>query len=396
MMKTIVFCADGTWGGPGETDGEDPTAKTTNVFKLFVNLDGHDTPDSALLGNEQERILADDGGTVIQWAKYLHGVGDSGNFLVKALGGTVGAGLIARIVRGYTFISRNYLPGDKIVIVGFSRGAYTARALAGVIAAKGLLDAGRNDLADKTNAYRLGSAVWYAYRRAALRTNTNLLARLEETAFDLPHFLSTAPLDELLIAAPIEAIAVWDTVGSLGIPIITMQSGRVDAFQFADRKLSDKVAHAIHAIAADERRADFTPTLWDADPRVTQVLFPGAHTDVGGGYAVAESGIADCSLAWMTKQLAALGVVFSQTPRYVGTPRPTGTGHEPWLNVPWNVLMRGARSFPSGLSLSQCLIDRCRGGPVIAEPGMLASPYAPDNLTSYLDGTGPAQGIVVV
>ena len=80
-----------------------------------------------------------------QAAKYLHGVGDSDNFLVKALGGALGAGLITRIVRGYTYISRTYAAGDRIFIVGFSRGAYTARALAGLIAAKGLLDATKLD-----------------------------------------------------------------------------------------------------------------------------------------------------------------------------------------------------------------------------------------------------------
>ena len=63
-QKTIVFCADGTWNGPGQTDSDDTTATTTNVFRLFVNLDGHDTPDTALLANEQERVLTDDNGVV--------------------------------------------------------------------------------------------------------------------------------------------------------------------------------------------------------------------------------------------------------------------------------------------------------------------------------------------
>jgi hypothetical protein len=97
----------------------------------------------------------------------------------------------------------------------------------------------------------------------------------------------------------------------------------------------------------------------------------------------------------MTKQLIALGVMFSQTPRYVGTPTSSATGHQPWLNTPWNALPRAARSFSPGLFLSQSLIDRCRGGPVISAPGMLPSPYAPGNLAGYLDGTDPAQDITV-
>ena len=120
-MKTIVFCADGTWNGPGQPDSDDKTAPTTNVFKLFGNLDGTNSVETSQLEKEQERTLKGTGEAVPQCAKYLHGVGNSDDFLVKALGGTVGAGLIARIVRGYTYISRNYTPGDKIFIIGFSR-----------------------------------------------------------------------------------------------------------------------------------------------------------------------------------------------------------------------------------------------------------------------------------
>ena len=368
---------------------------TTNVFRLFVNLDGRDTPETAMLEKEQERVLTDSSGAVVQHAKYLHGVGDSGNFLARALGGTVGAGLIARIVRGYTFVSRNYVAGDRIFIVGFSRGAYTARALAELIAAKGLLDAGRNDLADKATAYRLGSAAWYAYRRTALQARTDLLGRLEAVVYDLPRFLSAPAGDDQFIAAPIEAVAVWDTVGSLGIPLFTVKAARIDVFQFADRVLSNVVRRGIHAVAVDERRADFTPTLWEPDARITQVLFPGAHGDVGGGYPTAESGLSDCSLAWMTRQLEALGVALSQPPRYVPAPRATCSSHQPWLGLPWTALPTAARIFPPGLRLSQCLIDRLGGGAIAGLPGALPGPYVPDNLSGYLNGVLPAPGVAV-
>ena len=105
-----------------------------------------------------------------------------------------------------------------------------------MIAAKGLLDAGKNDLADKDNAYRLGTAVWYANRRAALQAKTDLLGRLEETVLDLPHFFTRPPADDKLVAAPIEAVAVWDTVGALGIPTFTVKAERVDGFRFADTR----------------------------------------------------------------------------------------------------------------------------------------------------------------
>ena len=397
MAKTIIFCADGTWNGPAEPDHDDPSAPATNVFKLFANLAGKDEVGTLVLAKEQERTATDQNGDVLQVAKYLDGVGDSSNFLTKLLGGTTGAGLIVRIVRGYTFISRSYVPGDRIFIVGFSRGAYTARALAGLIASKGLLDASQIDLTDKTNAYRLGSAVWYERLREVRGGNANLLGRLQELALDLPNFVSRPPPASQRIEAPIEAVAVWDTVGALGIPEFTVQLTRVDAFQFADTKLSPKVKHGFHAVAVDEQRADFTPTLWDADSRIHQVLFPGAHADVGGGYATAngESGLSDCSLAWMTEKLESLGVQFASTPTFRPTPSPIGPAHQPWTSAPWTVLPRALRVIPNGLSVSQCLVDRRRAAAVCAAPNLAPLAYAPENLTAYLVGTGLAEGVLV-
>jgi len=83
VSKNIVFCADGTWDGPGETDSDDKIVAHTNVFKLFFNLDGRDTPDTALLKKEQERVLTAADGTTRQHAKYLDGVGDSRIFSSK-------------------------------------------------------------------------------------------------------------------------------------------------------------------------------------------------------------------------------------------------------------------------------------------------------------------------
>lgn len=128
MAKNIIFCSDGTWN---DVDSQN----ATNVFKLFNLLQGSvisrtKFKDLSVDIVEQEKIIAN-----VQIAKYINGVGNSDNRIKKLLG----AGLIKRIVRGYTFISRNYQPGDNIVIVGFSRGAYTARALAGLIASQGLL-----------------------------------------------------------------------------------------------------------------------------------------------------------------------------------------------------------------------------------------------------------------
>ncbi|WLT31686.1 DUF2235 domain-containing protein [Geothrix sp. PMB-07] len=382
MSKHIVFCADGTWNNPNEDENHDQTADPTNVYKLFVGLDGALSPTSLLLADEQEKTLVEDGATV-QVAKYLHGVGDSRNAILRLMGGAFGAGLISRIVRGYTFISRNYQPGDRISILGFSRGAYTARALAGLIASQGVLRPGLTK--DKEQAYRSGAQAWYRYRQAAL-SNPFSLTRLAEIVSDLPAFLSIGSLkdSDLVPVDTLQAVGVWDTVGAMGIPVYASGGARQDAFRFADTKLSPKVLNGFHAVALDERRIDFSPTLWDADTRIVQVLFPGAHADVGGGYPTVhqESGLSDGALKWMALQLGQVGLRYTAGWLDAIQPNAAGTAHQPWSHMPWTLpgVALGPRRFPSGLTVDASVLQRRGSGPVVAEPGTTASPYAPGNL----------------
>lgn len=327
---------------------------------------------------------------MIQVAKYLHGVGDSKNFLVRTLGGGIGTGLITRIVRGYTFVSRNFAPGDRIYLIGFSRGAYTARALAGLISAKGLLPSELGDPNDKERAYRAGSAVWYEWRREVLRSRDFSLRNLQEIARDLPHFLHQEPPADL-VPAPIEAVAVWD-LGALGIPQFDEHLGAVDAFQFADRSLHDNVKFGRHAISIDEQRNNFTPTLWNRDPdpkRIVQVLFPGGHADVGGGYRREESGLSDCALKWMTGELEELGLEIGP-PVIPENPDPCGTGHEEWTKLLWQALPHSERKIPDApeLHLSEAVLLRIKGA--------LATPYDPRNISSYILEKLARDNVVVV
>jgi uncharacterized protein (DUF2235 family) len=171
MPKNIVFCADGTWNGPNSKDDDnDGIPDTTNVWKLFCTLAGDPKQESVLLASEQEIVEPGAGGQV---AKYLHGVGDSRNIAIKLLGGVFGDGLIARIVRGYTYISRNYEPDDAIFLIGFSRGAYTVRALGGMIADVGLLNKAEYDPDNKEQAYELGIKQWRRHREARLAARQN-------------------------------------------------------------------------------------------------------------------------------------------------------------------------------------------------------------------------------
>jgi uncharacterized protein (DUF2235 family) len=394
MAKNIIFCADGTWNGPGQDEDHDRVADPTNVFKLFSNLAGVDSPEATRLADEQERSLTAADGSVQQAAKYLHGVGDSDNFLVKALGGVGGAGLVTRVVRGYTFISRNYAAGDRIFVIGFSRGAYTARALAGLIAARGLLDATQNPVTDKACAYRLGAAEWFEYRRGALHAKRDLLGELEELALDLPGFLTRPPTAPRIAEVTIEAVGVWDTVGALGIPAFNLHAMRLDAFQFADTALSAKVRHGFHAVAIDEERGDFTPTLWDGDPRIVQVLFPGSHSDVGGGYPKHDDqcGLSDAALRWMTAQLADLQVVFDLEPAFVPAPDPCCTMHQPWTQPPWNGLIKAPRVFRPGLAVHGSVLARIRCAPT----GLPPAAYNPSNLVQYITAGQAATGVTVV
>ena len=383
MGKNIIFCADGTWNGPDQDEDHDLQPDPTNVYKLFLALDGR-LDYELRQADEQEKRL-DEGGEAVQVAKYIHGVGDSRNPIVKLLGGAFGAGIISRIVRGYTFVSRNYQDGDRIVLAGFSRGAYTARALGGLIASQGLL--APELTRDQEQAYRLGAKAWYQYRQSSRKQG--IIDRLTEVAADLPAFLSRdlLPASSLVAGVSIEAIAVWDTVGALGLPLY-LRDRRIDAFRFADGVLDAKVGHGLHAVSLDEQRLDFTPTLWQARAGITQLLFPGAHADVGGGYPSGhrESGLSDLALQWMAAQLGGLKVRLTMPGFEPFSPDPGATAHQPWRQPPFDLGRTGLRDFgppvaaATGINVHPAVGERMALGPVLADPAAAPAPYRPANL----------------
>lgn len=355
MAKTIVFCADGTWNGPGQDENNDGIADATNVLRLFDALSGRNDVKSLRLENEQEKALQADDGAVLQVAKYIHGVGDSKNIIKKLLGGVFGEGFIERIVRGYTFVSRNYQPGDHIHLAGFSRGAYTARALGGMISTMGLLAPSAMRLRDGTydaeTAYRSGAAAWACYRQRGGKPTT-LLSYLQEFR------LGTRRCPDLIADVGMRSIAAWDTVGALGIPVFDAKTrDRIDVFQFADADLSPKVDFGFHAVAIDEQRGDFIPTWWNPRQGVEQALFVGAHADVGGGYP--ETALSCHSLHWMKRRLAALGVQFDDLAGPVEGPHiPINT---PWTKPPFSKLRKGPRSHPDHARIHRSVQRRVAG-----------------------------------
>src|SRR5258708_2628086 len=263
MPKNIVFCVDGTWNHPHSPAMVDPA--DTNVYKLSQMIEN----------SSSQRVFYDDG------------VGADGLAIGRILGGAFGKGLFQKVKDGYTAIAHVYQPGDRIYIYGFSRGAYTARSVSGMITACGL--------PTKSFQPQLVDTAFQAYRE---RDKTKRPAILK-------------PLDEFALEVPtIHVLGVWDTVGALGIPGALFGQNDDVLYGFLDTNLHPNVLHAFHALAIDERRKEFLPTLWTSVPaagqQVEQVWFTGVHSDVGGGYA--ECGLSEITLNWMLQQSIDLGL----------------------------------------------------------------------------------------
>jgi hypothetical protein len=234
-------------------------------------------------------------------------VGTEGGKLQKMLGGGLGLGLNQNIQSAYYWLARNYKPGDQIFLFGFSRGAYTVRSLGGMICGQGLLNLG-GVAADQRWA-RVKTLFKEGYRKRR---------PLDEWggAWSFHHGdpqVKQVGGDQAdgCNGVGLHFVGVWDTVGAVGIPDDAALLNLLDdeAGGFHDTMLSDSVVHACHAVALDEHRASFSPTLWtDIEQRdsVKQVWFPGAHSDVGGGYV--QKGLSDSALKWMMDEAADAGL----------------------------------------------------------------------------------------
>jgi uncharacterized protein (DUF2235 family) len=376
MGKNIVLCLDGTWNSPQVKDAKGELTPT-NVQRLFECLEG-----SGPLGptDLEKEFQAPAQGAAVQVGKYIYGVGNSSNVLARDFEGAVGAGLIARVVRGYTFLSRNYQRGDRIYINGFSRGSYAARALAGFVAKQGLLDwNGMKLVADSKESYRAGFAAWHQYREALPTKDHRVMHFLADWVTDLyARFeigLGPAPALQFVPDVPIQAVGVWDTVGAMGVPDINETKGiRLDVFEFADNKLNPAVLHGIQAIAIDEKRIDFTPSIWEERDGVVQVLFPGAHSDVGGGYAPEETGLSDIALLWMIDQVKGQGLRFDREPAL--DPKAAIIVHRPWIG---SAFQTADRRLPANLRISSSALELMRQA-AVAVQGSAPAPYRPDAL----------------
>lgn len=206
---------------------------------------------------------------------------------------------------GYNFIATNWTPGDEIFIFGFSRGAYSARAIAGLVGEVGVLS--KEGLPYLQEIFR---DVQHQHDDDYQPKHPDLPFPNKPSAAD-PAYVRELERRRLTTAGvSIKVVGVWDTVGALGTPKVGwltrlgVQSKAMRELSFYDTSLSNAIDYAFQALALDERRFAFQPTLWEKlegnRTILRQVWFPGAHANIGGGYD--DQQIATITLAWMMAQ----------------------------------------------------------------------------------------------
>ncbi len=286
--RRLVLLFDGTWNKP---------ESNTNVERLRRLIAPVDARGNAQLVN------------------YIPGVGVTRG-ITHLLGGAFGYGLSGNVLDGYGWLCRTWQPGDEIYLFGFSRGAYTARSLGGLIRKCGLLKRAPDGNVGKDEVSR----AYDFYRDTHTKPDDPLAVK----------FRADRSID-----VDIHFLGVWDTVGSLGIPVTASWFPFARArYQFHDTELSKIVKYAYQALALDEHRGDFKPALWTRNPytvqagesmtskkreqcEVEQRWFIGSHSDVGGGNDCDGAGrkpdpLPDLPLAWLQRKAVATGLTCTE------------------------------------------------------------------------------------
>jgi uncharacterized protein (DUF2235 family) len=299
-MKRLVFCFDGTWN---RVDAK----HSTNVVITAESVLPLDTRNSS---NTAQLIYYDQGVGTGKWDQIR--------------GGMFGHGLLENLADAYRFLIFNYTPGDEIYIFGFSRGAYTARSFAGLLSHCGVLL--------RRHAGRVQEAIkLYQDRSGCLAGSDEMMQRRKELSpevyvSDEEATWREANMDGYKADAHhrllITYLGVWDTVGALGIPkSVALANLFNKKYDFHDTRLTSFVSSARHAVAIDERRVDFFPTLWTnlaelnehaekpsaaTDAPYQQKWFPGTHSAVGGGGD--RRGLSDQALDWVLDGARLMGL----------------------------------------------------------------------------------------
>ena len=317
--KVIVVFSDGTGNSAARL-------QRTNVWRLYQALDTSEPTPAARAEGARRQI-----------AYYDDGVGTSSFRPLALLGGVFGWGLKRNVLDLYTFLCRNYKEGDEIYAFGFSRGAFTIRILVGAADQRrpALLHAGvHRGGARPIRAGRLPRLPPRPHQKVPNSASTGrlhvfLLRMVRDNAIGAWRWLwgqkAYAEIEKMEVPKDsIAFVGVWDTVAAYGTPFAELTHGIdnwVWPLSMPDRKLSEKVKKACHALALDDERDTFHPLLWSeieeqslikkgevSDGRLQQVWFAGMHSDVGGGYA--DDGLAHVALQWMMQEAEATGLRF--------------------------------------------------------------------------------------
>ncbi|KAJ6258832.1 hypothetical protein Dda_6886 [Drechslerella dactyloides] len=286
--KRLIIACDGTWQDSSGDLQDGKLKPPTNITRICRAI----------------KALSSSG--IAQIVYYQAGPGASSNPLDKIIGGAMGEGVAQNMRECFSFLSNNYAPGDEIFFIGFSRGAFTARSVASMVANLGVLTKkGLEAFAVIMKDYQHRHEKGYRSPQPDCPFPNKPSAADPDYIHQLYRLGMTAPY------VTVKAIAVWDTVGALGIPKIGwlqrlgLQSRKMDEMMFYDTSLSPRVEYAFQVLALDERRGPFVPTVWELPKGSTTVLrqvwMPGDHSNIGGGWD--DQNLANVSLAWMMSNL---------------------------------------------------------------------------------------------
>jgi uncharacterized protein (DUF2235 family) len=255
MAKNLIICLDGTNNEFGD--------ENTSIVRLFQCLDRAQSGEQAAYYDPGVGTWAPPGLYLKILQKLKYGIGLAFGF-----------GVMENVEEAVRFLSYHYKTGDRIFIFGFSRGAYTARLLAGMLHKCGLPEAGAENLLPYfSKVYRVGN-------------NHKVGGAFKET-FGHP--------------CPVHFLGLWDTVSSVG------WAWEPESFPYTAK--NPEVSIIRHAVALDERRAFFRTNLWSGEhPDKVEIWFPGVHSDIGGGYPPMDSDLWKISFQWMINEAQKAGL----------------------------------------------------------------------------------------
>lgn len=304
-MKNIVICSDGT--------GNEYCQNNTNVVEAYA---------ISKKGLDQE-MFYDPGVGTGGW-EYTEGKSSDKDSLRSLSDKATGTGLQKNVNDAYGFLMETYEPDDQVFLFGFSRGAFTVRSLAGMLYKVGLLRPDNDNLVE------------YAAKVYNTHDNDSVAAGFKKT---------------FCRRCPVHFIGVWDTVSSL-----VMNAGK----KWHNHSLNPEAKYGYQAIAIDEKRKDFPPSIWEEDNLVSgqfieQVWFAGVHSDVGGSYP--ESGLSNISLHWMMKRAKMRGLKINTAAlnKYIANPHDKIHNSRTGL---WLIRGKNKRKIPEGAKIHKSVLDR--------------------------------------